>query len=142
MRSDAEVVYVHNPGELPAALLASRAKRTPVAVHLHLPPPFRQPEWLNRLIRKADAVITPSSDTAARWTRVAGLSTDRVSVIPTGVDTDRFVPVADTDRAEQRRALGIDPVVPMILYAGRIDPTKGWSISSRLSTTCRSAPIW
>jgi glycosyltransferase involved in cell wall biosynthesis len=125
VRSDAEVVYLHNPGDLPAALLASRVKRTPVAVHLHLPPPFRQPEWLNRLIRKADAVITPSSDTAARWTRVAGLSTDQVSVIPTGVDTERFTPVTDTDRAEQRRALGIDPAIPMVLYAGRIDPTKG-----------------
>jgi glycosyltransferase involved in cell wall biosynthesis len=125
VRSDAEVVYLHNPGDLPAALLASRVKRAPVAVHLHLPPPFRQPEWLNRLIRKADAVITPSSDTAARWTRVAGLSTDQVSVIPTGVDTERFTPATDTDRAEQRRALGIDPAIPMVLYAGRIDPTKG-----------------
>jgi glycosyltransferase involved in cell wall biosynthesis len=125
MRSDAQVLYLHNPGDLPAALAASRVKRTPVVVHLHLPPPFRQPGWLNRLIRKADAVVTPSHDTAARWTQMAGLSSDRVSVIPTGIDTERFVPMADSDRAEQRQALGIDPVVPMILYAGRVDPTKG-----------------
>ena len=125
MRSDAQVLYLHNPGDLPAALATSRVKRTPVVLHLHLPPPFRQPEWLNRLIRKTDAVITPSHDTAARWTQMAGLSGDRVSVIPTGIDTERFVPMADSDRAEQRRALGIDPVVPMILYAGRVDPTKG-----------------
>ena len=80
---------------------------------------------MNRLIRQADAVITPSSDAAARWTRVAGLARDRVSVIPTGIDTEHYVPIADVDRAEQRQGLGIDPVVPMILYAGRIDPTKG-----------------
>jgi glycosyltransferase involved in cell wall biosynthesis len=125
MRSDAQVIYLHNPGDLPAALLASRVKRTPVAVHLHLPPPFRQPGWMNHLIRKADAVIVPSSDAAVRWTRVAGLSSDRVSVIPTGVDTERFIPLTDADRIRQRQALGIDPVIPMILYAGRIDPTKG-----------------
>jgi glycosyltransferase involved in cell wall biosynthesis len=125
MRSDAQVVYLHNPGDLPAALVASRLKRVPVAVHLHLPPPFRQPGWLNHLIGKADAVITPSADTAERWVRVAGLSENRVSVIPTGVDPDRFVPIAEADRGEQRRALDIDPGAPMILYVGRVDATKG-----------------
>lgn len=126
-RSDAEVVYLHNPGDLPAAIVASRVKRAPVAVHLHLPPPFRQPGWLNFLIRKADAVITPSTDTAERWMRVAGLPGSRVSVIPTGIDTSRFAPAADAERHEQRRTLGIDPGVAMILYAGRVDPTKGLS---------------
>jgi glycosyltransferase involved in cell wall biosynthesis len=125
MRSDAQVVYVHNPGDLPAALAAAWAKRIPVTLHLHLPPPYRQPEWLNRLIRRADAVIAPSTDTADRWIGVAGLAGDRLSVFPTGVDTDRFVPITDVNRAEQRRTLGIDPDEPVILYAGRIDPTKG-----------------
>jgi glycosyltransferase involved in cell wall biosynthesis len=124
-RSDAQVVYLHNPGDLPASLAASRLRRVPLAVHLHLPPPSRQPEWLNRLIRRADAVIAPSSDTAERWTRVGRLSDGLVSVIPTGVDPDRFAPIADADRDEQRRALGIAAGVPMILYAGRVDPTKG-----------------
>jgi glycosyltransferase involved in cell wall biosynthesis len=125
MRSGAQVVYVHNPGDLPAALAASSVRRIPLAVHLHLPPPFRQPGWLNHLIRRADCVITPSADAAERWTRAAGLRRDLVSVIPTGIDTDRFAPVADTDREKECRALGIDPDVPMILYAGRLDPTKG-----------------
>ena len=125
MRSDAQVVYLHNPGDLPVALVASRLKRVPTAVHLHLPPPFRQPRWLNHLIAKADAVITPSADTAERWVRVAGLSGDQVSVIPTGIDTDRFVPMAKAARDEQRRALGISPDEPMILFAGRVNPTKG-----------------
>jgi glycosyltransferase involved in cell wall biosynthesis len=125
MRSRAQVVYVHNPGDLPAALVAARAKRIPVVVHLHLPPPFRQPKWLNLLIRRADAVISPSSDTAERWAQVTGLSRDRIAVIPTGVDTARFAPIGDAERAEQRRTLGIEPGVPMILFAGRVDPTKG-----------------
>jgi glycosyltransferase involved in cell wall biosynthesis len=126
--SDAQVFYLHNPGDLLAALPASRVKRVPLAVHVHLPPPFRQPRWLNNLMRRADAVITPSVDTAERWVRVAGVSRSRVSVIPTGVDTDHFVPIADADREQQRRALGIAPGTPMILYAGRLDPTKGLTV--------------
>ena len=125
MRSQAQVLYVHNPGDLPAALMAARMKRIPVVAHLHLPPPFRQPKWLNGLIKMADAVIAPSSDTAERWTKIAGLSHDQVTVIPTGIDTGHFAPIGDAERDEQRRALGIDPVVPMILFAGRLDPTKG-----------------
>ena len=125
MRSQAQVIYVHNPGDLPAALMAARVKRTPVVAHLHLPPPFRQPKWLNSLIRRADAVITPSFDAAERWAQVAQLSDDQVSVIPTGIDTGHFAPIGDAERAEQRRALGIDPGIPMILFAGRVDPTKG-----------------
>ena len=125
VRSQAQVLYVHNPGDLPAALMAARMKRIPVVAHLHLPPPFRQPKWLNGLIKMADAVIAPSSDTAERWTKIAGLSHDQVTVIPTGIDTDHFAPIGDAERDEQRRALGIDPVVPMILFAGRLDPTKG-----------------
>ena len=125
MRSHAQLIYVHNPGDLPSSLLASRAKRVPVALHLHLPPPYRQPGWMNQLIRQGDAVITPSSDAATRWMQEAGLSRDQVSVIPTGIDTTQYVPSADVDRAEQRRTLGIDPVVPVILYAGRVDATKG-----------------
>jgi glycosyltransferase involved in cell wall biosynthesis len=125
MRSRAQVIYVHNPGDLPATLMAGRLKRIPVVAHLHLPPPFRQPKWLNFLIRRADAVITPSSDTAKRWAQIAGLSHEQIRVIPTGIDTGRFAPIGDAERGEQRRALGIDPGIPMILFAGRLDPTKG-----------------
>jgi glycosyltransferase involved in cell wall biosynthesis len=124
-RSRAQVIYLHGPGGLPAAMLASHLKRVPIALHLHLPPPFRQPGWSNHLIRRADAVIAPSADTATRWMQVAGLSESRISVIPTGVDTERFLPLRDVDRDRERRALGIQPGVPMVLYAGRLDPTKG-----------------
>jgi glycosyltransferase involved in cell wall biosynthesis len=128
LRARTDVIYVHSPGDLPVAFAAARVKRLPVVLHLHLPPPNRQPSWLNRLIRAADAVIVPSQDAALRWTQEAGVHADRLSVIPTGLETDRFVPSDDAARASQRRALGLDPAVPMILYAGRVDHTKGVGI--------------
>jgi glycosyltransferase involved in cell wall biosynthesis len=125
VRSEADIVYLHNPGDLPAAELAARVNHKAVVLHLHLPPPSRQPAWLNYLIGRADAVITPSVDAAERWMRIARLAYHKVSVIPTGVDTGLFAPVSDVARDEQRRSLGIDPGAAMILYAGRLDPTKG-----------------
>jgi glycosyltransferase involved in cell wall biosynthesis len=124
-QSGSAVSYLHDPGKLPAALMGSKLNGTPVALHLHLPPPFRQPRWLNRLIRKADAIIAPSVDTAERWMRAADLSSGRISVIPTGTDTDHFIPLAGAARHGQRKSLGLDPDVPMVLYAGRLHHTKG-----------------
>jgi glycosyltransferase involved in cell wall biosynthesis len=128
LRSDAQVLYLHNPVDLAIALGAGRLRRTPVVIHLHLPPPSRQPMWLNRLIARADAVVTPSDDAAQRWTTVAGLSPDRVWVIPTGVDPDRFAPLDADARDTERRAIGVDPTRPVVLYAGRIDRGKGLTV--------------
>jgi glycosyltransferase involved in cell wall biosynthesis len=43
-------------------------------------------------------------------------------VVPNGVDLDRFRPA---DRASARRALGIDPNLPLAVCVGRIDDQKG-----------------
>ena len=67
-RASPSVVYVHNPGDVPIGLAIGAAARARVVAHLHLPPPFRQPPWLNAMIRRTGAVIMPSSDTADRWT--------------------------------------------------------------------------
>jgi glycosyltransferase involved in cell wall biosynthesis len=123
-----DVVYVHNPGDLPLARLVGTLRRIPVLVHLHLPPPYRQPSWQNLLIRSSDGVVTPSDDSAQRWIKEAGVDPGRVSVIPTGIDTKRFAPIPEVQRERQRSELAIEPGVPMILYAGRVHPTKGLDV--------------
>ncbi|MBE9639282.1 glycosyltransferase [Salipiger mangrovisoli] len=47
---------------------------------------------------------------------------ERVSVIRTGVDVERFRPAAD--RAEARRVMGLDPDRPVVGWMGRIEPQK------------------
>lgn len=47
---------------------------------------------------------------------------DRISVIRTGVDIDRFRPAED--RAARIRALGLDPDRPVVGWIGRIEPQK------------------
>ena len=88
-----QAVYVHNAGDVPLALSVATATGSKVVAHLHLPPPSRQPGWLDRFLRRAAAVITPSQDTAARWIEGARLEPARVRVIPLGIDVDRFVPL-------------------------------------------------
>jgi len=125
MRARPSVVYVHNAGDVPMALAVATVVRAPVVAHLHLPPPVRQPEWLNASIRRASAVIVPSSDAAGRWVARAGLDPDRMTVAPTGVDTDRFVPLGPDERQAVRHQIGVADQDRMILYAGRIEEIKG-----------------
>jgi LmbE family N-acetylglucosaminyl deacetylase/glycosyltransferase involved in cell wall biosynthesis len=124
-RASPSVVYVHNAGDVPIGLTIGAAARAPVVVHLHLPPPFRQPPWLNALIRRAGAIIVPSSDTAERWSTLAGLDPARVSVIPTGIDTDRFIPLGVDKRRAVRARISVADEELMILFVGRLERIKG-----------------
>jgi glycosyltransferase involved in cell wall biosynthesis len=119
------VVYVHNAGDAPIGLMIGAAARARVVTHLHLPPPFRQPPWLNALIRRTSAVIMPSSDTAERWTTAAGLDPAKVSVIPTGIDTNRFIPLGVEKRMDVRARINVGDEEPMVLFVGRLERIKG-----------------
>jgi glycosyltransferase involved in cell wall biosynthesis len=124
-RSSPSVVYVHNAGDVPIGLMIGAAARARVVAHLHLPPPALQPFWLNALIRQAGAVIMPSSDTAERWKTLAGIDPSRVSVIPTGIDTDRFTPLEVDKRAAVRARIGVGDEELMLLFVGRVERIKG-----------------
>jgi glycosyltransferase involved in cell wall biosynthesis len=50
-----------------------------------------------------------------------GADPRKIALIPGGVNTERFRPA---DRAEARRALGLAPEVPLIVYVGRMLPRK------------------
>ena len=119
------VIYVHNAGDVPAALGMATVARSRVVMHLHLPPPRRQPTWLNMMMRRAGWAIAPSSDAAERWATSAALDPDRMTVIPTGVDLDRYSPLADDDRKAVRERIGLGDGERMVLYAGRMEWNKG-----------------
>jgi glycosyltransferase involved in cell wall biosynthesis len=106
-------------------LLVARLRRVPLGIYVHggdvrnwrtAPGPLR---WIMRLVaRAADRVWTNSEDTA---THLRELGADP-TVIPPGVDLDRFRP---SPRPEKRR----------VLFLGGATPGKGYDIAVDLADT-------
>lgn len=75
-----------------------------------------------KLIRafRPDLVLV-QSERWARWFEMRGCAT---SLVPNGVDTDRFVPISGERRREVRRRLGIDDERFLVLHVGHITPRR------------------
>lgn len=75
-----------------------------------------------QLLRKADRVVaaTPAEVAQIQW--LYREDTDRVVVIPPGVDTSRFYPIS---KDEAKEFIGVPCPDRMLLFVGRIEPLKG-----------------
>lgn len=71
---------------------------------------------------EAAALITTPSRALAREVAALGIEPGRIKVIPNGVDHVRFYP---RERALARERLGLDPDVPLVVFAGRVTVHKG-----------------
>lgn len=76
-------------------------------------------EWSTAFANQADLVIAPSG--AIRTLLREHGVTRPIEVVPTGVEVSRYVP---GDRTAVRRALGLAPAAPLLLYVGRLDREK------------------
>jgi glycosyltransferase involved in cell wall biosynthesis len=107
------------------ALLAARMRGLPLVVYAHgadvrdMAPRNRVLRYLARLVlRRADAVVTNSSSTAAVIQRLGATAL----VVPPGIDLSRF-------RAQPR------PAERRVLYLGGAIPHKGVDVARRLADT-------
>ncbi len=134
-RQGAELV-VWDPA-LPVGHAARRVDR-PYAVVLHgseVTVPGRLPiarSILARVLRGASLVICAGNYPAAEAERAAGCTLPTV-VVPPGVDTDRFRPLDEAERASVRRELGLPVDAPLVVSVSRLVPRKG------MDTLIRSA---
>ena len=134
-RQGAELV-VWDPA-LPVGHAARRVGR-PYAVVLHgseVTVPGRLPmarSILVRVLRGASLVICAGNYPAAEAERAAGCTLPTV-VVPPGVDTDRFRPLDEAERASVRRELGLPVDAPLVVSVSRLVPRKG------MDTLIRSA---
>ena len=86
----------------------------------------RESEWRaqeeTRIIGCSDAVLASCDVEAVQIIEHYGADPQRVHVVPLGVEHAFFAP---GHRPHARRALGLDPSTPLLLFAGRLQLLKG-----------------
>ncbi len=87
-------------------------------------------------LRRADTVVTLWSGAADVLAERFGVDRDRLRVIPNGVPAARFPPIDPRGRDDARRALGLAPDVPTVLYIGALVPEKGVDTAVRAIPWC------
>jgi glycosyltransferase involved in cell wall biosynthesis len=131
--TDVDVVHAHTPFAVGlAALRLSRREGQPVVASYHTPTAeyaeYVAPvEAVSRLVERVsrryerwfldqvDAVVAPSEATATHLTEAVDVSTP-VTVVPNGIDTDRFRPVDPTAFLDRH---GLDHANVLLGYTGR-----------------------
>ena len=109
------------------------ALRHPYAVVVHgaeVTVPGRLPgtrALLGRVLRGAELVVAAGEYAAAEAARAARTELPSV-VVPPGVDVGRFVPLADAERADARKRLGLPVDVPLVVGVSRLVPRKGFDV--------------
>ena len=78
-----------------------------------------------RVLEGADRVICATEQERSAIRQLYGAPLDKITVIPLGVDMDRFRPAAKAD-ARQRLGLSLDERI--VLFVGRLEPLKGVDI--------------
>jgi D-inositol-3-phosphate glycosyltransferase len=85
-----------------------------------------------RVATEADRVLVLTCGEASLLHRTYGLSGARLTVVPAGVDLDRFAPAPDAGRS---------PGPPRLLFVGRLQPLKGPDVAIRtLAEVRRTLP--
>ena len=87
--------------------------------------PALRVECEGEVMRSADRLIAATPLEKNQMTWLYGAVSDKISIVPPGVDLERFKPLP---RAEARQALSQPPDRHMILFVGRIQPLKGIDI--------------
>ena len=100
--------------------------------------PARRAEAEAVIVGCADAVVASCSVEAQQLVQSYGADPDRIAIVAPGVDHAFFSP---GQQSQARRALGLDPDNPVVLFAGRIQPLKGLTVAvDALAAVRRDAP--
>ncbi len=95
-------------------------------------------QTLAYVLRRARHVVAAGGYPAAEAERAAGRSLP-ITVVPPGVDTDRFVPLSPPERVEARRRFGLSQDAELIVGISRLVPRKGFDIAIRAAALLRGS---
>lgn len=126
---------------LPLGAIGPRL-RHPYGVVLHgaeVTVPGRLPvsrSVLGRVLRGADLIIAAGGYPADEGRRAAAVELP-TTVVPPGVDTERFVPLGPTAKAAARQQLGLPVDAPVVVSISRLVPRKGMDTLIRAAARLR-----
>jgi D-inositol-3-phosphate glycosyltransferase len=84
--------------------------------------PHRRAEAEAQIMACSEIVLASCSVEANQLVDLYGADPDRIRIVPPGVDHAFFAP---GHRPQARRAVGLEPVGPLLAFVGRIQPLKG-----------------
>ena len=103
-----------------------RVKAEASAEELTAAEPARRAEAEQAIIGCSDAVLASCTVEAEQLIDLYGASPERIQIVAPGVDHAFFAP---GEQARARRAMGFDPVDPVVVFVGRIQPLKGLTVA-------------
>ncbi len=119
---------VHAHGRIPAFLTSVALRRSSLPMVMTVHARFRVGGWRRRCSRWGRKTIAVSEDLKQYLCEGYGISADRVSVIPNGIDTERFSPGSVLPSVTDKLSL---------VFLSRMD--RDCSLGARL--LCRLAPV-
>jgi phosphatidylinositol alpha-1,6-mannosyltransferase len=94
---------------------------------------------MGEVVKRSVHVIAAGNYPASEARRVAGERTPPITVIPPGVDTERFRPAAgEGERGATRRRFGIDEDADLVVGVSRLVPRKGFDVLIEAAAGLRS----
>jgi glycosyltransferase involved in cell wall biosynthesis len=143
---------VHSPHyTMPLANSGRRGPRQVVTLHdatffsdpdVHLAVKARFfTQWTRYSCRHADALLVPSQATKAELVRVVHADPGRITVIPHGVDHQRFRRPSVEEKRDARTWLGLPAEAPFITFLGTLEPRKNVpGLIRAYALSCSSMP--
>ncbi len=124
MATRPDVVYANRMQVLPWAVATGTGTRRPVVAHLHGFTGCTHRAVNGLLGRRVRKVLAVSAFLRGQLVS-GGFPAKRLEVVHNGIDADAY-PLGDLeDRTRAREEFGIDPEAFVVLFYGRLDPTKG-----------------
>jgi glycosyltransferase involved in cell wall biosynthesis len=126
VRRRVEVVHAYNFYGNVFAVPPARLAGAPVVIaSIRDCGPYLSPMQLRvqRLVCRAATRVVVNAGAVRDWLVADGYDSQRIVVIPNGVDLDRFRQAVDG--AAVRRGLGLPPDVPLVTVVSRVTPLKG-----------------
>lgn len=95
-------------------------------------------QTLGYVLRRARHIVAAGGYPAAEAEHAAGRSLP-ITVVPPGVDTERFRPLTGAERSRARTDFGIDDDTELVVSVSRLVPRKGFDTAVRAAALLKSS---